>query len=77
MDTRVRYLVCDHDNPNMETQSFLHRHPPPTKHPHPESIPCPQTLGCYKRVEILLHMNHGDDFEGMGLKERPHHKSQV
>ena len=32
MDTRVRYLVSDHDNPNMDDQSFL---PAPSHRPEP------------------------------------------
>lgn len=40
MDTRVRYLVSDHDNPNMEEQSFL---PEPSHRPEP-TTPTPNTL---------------------------------
>ena len=40
MDTRVRYLVSDHDNPNMEEQSFL---PEPSHRPEP-TTPTPNIL---------------------------------
>ena len=41
MDTRVRYLVCDHDNPYMDRRSFLHPSPPMLSLPmrHPPSSP--------------------------------------